>query len=154
MVKETGKTKRLREIAEPVVTSLGYELVDVEFASGTGSAVLRFYIDKEGGVDVEDCARVSRELDPVLDVEDVVADSYDLEVSSPGVNRPVRRPEDFEKFTGEKIKIRTYAKVGDRKVFIGELLGLDGNEVRVDVEGAGERKVPLESIAKANLQRL
>lgn len=152
-MKNGSVQKKLREIAEPVLASLGYELVDVEYATGGGAAVARFFIDKEGGVDVEDCARASRELDPVLDVEDVISSSYSLEVSSPGVNRPIRRKEDFEKFAGERVKIRTYAKLEDRKIFVGELLGVEDDEVLVDIDGA-PRRVPLDAIAKANLQRL
>ena len=152
-MKNGSMQKKLREIAEPVLEALGYELVDVEYATGSGTAVARFFIDKEGGVDVEDCARASRELDPVLDVEDVIGSSYNLEVSSPGVNRPLRRKQDFERFAGEQIKIRTYAKLEDRKVFVGELQGIDEDDVLVDVEGV-QRRVPLDAIAKANLQRL
>jgi len=108
--------KKLESLVEPVVTGQGYELVDVGFKNELGAWILRVYIDKPGSaerVGLDDCASVSRELSAVLDVDDTIQGHYSLEVSSPGLNRPLKKVSDFARFVGKKAKIRTKHPVGE-----------------------------------------
>src|SRR5438552_820163 len=146
-------TQKLIQLAEPVVAGQGYELVDLEFKNEPQAAgwVLRLYIDKAGGVSLDDCASVSRELSAVLDVADAIQIPYSLEVSSPGLNRPLRKPADFARFVGKKAKIRTRHPVGEsRRNFSGTLVGVDGGKVKIDV-GDQVCEVPVDDVEKANL---
>jgi ribosome maturation factor RimP len=151
--------ERVREIAERVAASSGLELVEIEFRGGGGKArMLRIFIDKPGGVSHEDCANFSREVGTILDVEDVVPGaSYTLEVSSPGLDRKLVRPTDYERFAGSRVRIKTREPVQGNRQLEGRLEGLlDG---RVAIEVAGKRKgdaavrleVELSNIEKANL---
>jgi ribosome maturation factor RimP len=149
--------KKLESLVEPVVTGQGYELVDVEFKNELGSWILRVYIDKPrpdqsgGGVGLDDCATVSRELSAVLDVDDVIQGHYSLEVSSPGLNRPLKKAADFARFVGKKAKIRTRHPVGEsRRNFSGTLVAVDGGKVKIDV-GDQVCEVPVDDVEKANL---
>ncbi len=146
--------KKLQSLVEPVVTGQGYELVDVEFKNELGAWILRVYIDNpraEGGVGLDDCAQVSRELSAVLDVEDVIAGHYSLEVSSPGLNRPLKKEADFQRFVGKKAKIRTRHPVGEsRRNFSGTLGSVAGGKVKIDV-GDQVCEVPVDDVEKANL---
>lgn len=147
-----GVVLRLREICEPVLAGLGYDLVSIEVEG----KIVRLYIDRLGEgepVGIEDCVKATREIDPVLDVADVMPGRYELEVSSPGVNRPLARRQDFERFAGKRVAVRTFEKVGDRRNFIGTLLGVEGDQIRIDVDGR-EHRVPLEEISKAHLDVL
>ncbi|MDA8360510.1 MAG: ribosome maturation factor RimP [Gammaproteobacteria bacterium] len=121
------QAERIRALIEPGVSQLGYEVVDVEYVSG--QKTLRIYIDAPDGIDVDDCARVSRQVSALLDVEDPIPGQYNLEVSSPGLDRPLARAEDFTRFAGAKVKIRTLLPVEGRKNFQGRLVGLRGNSV-------------------------
>ena len=145
---------KLQSLVEPVVTGQGYELVDVEFKNELGAWVLRVYIDNpraEGGVGLEDCAQVSRELSAVLDVEDAISGHYSLEVSSPGLNRPLKKEADFARFVGKKAKIRTRHPVGDsRRNFSGTLVAVTQGKVKIDV-GDQVCEVPVDDVEKANL---
>jgi len=145
---------KLQSLVEPVVTGQGYELVDVEFKNELGSWILRVYIDNpraEGGVGLDDCATVSRELSAVLDVDDVIPGHYSLEVSSPGLNRPLKKEADFARFVGKKAKIRTRHPVGEsRRNFSGTLVAVDGGKVKIDV-GDQVCEVPVDDVEKANL---
>ena len=119
--------------------------------------ILRLYIDREGGVTLDDCAAVNRELAELLDVEDFIQCRYSLEVSSPGLNRPLKKPSDYERFSGRLVKIRTYELLTDdagnkRKTFAGELLGLEGGIVRLKLTEGQTAGIPLEKVAKANLE--
>ena len=146
--------KKLESLVEPVVTGQGYELVDVEFKSELGAWVLRVYIDKPGSeerVGLDDCASVSRELSAVLDVDDTIQGHYSLEVSSPGLNRPLKKASDFARFVGKKAKIRTRHPVGEsRRNFSGTLVAVDGGKVKIDV-GDQVCEVPVDDVEKANL---
>lgn len=143
---------KVKQLAEPVVEGEGYELVDVEYGSDRGRAVLRLYIDSSmGSVNVEDCSHVSRIVGDLLDVEDVVAGAYSLEVSSPGLFRPLTKPTHFDRAVGERIKVKTYEKQDDRRVFTGVLKGHADGHLTVDVDGH-EYRLSLENVAKANLE--
>ncbi len=108
-------------------------------------------MDREGGVTIDDCAQVSRELGTVLDVRELIPNPYVLEVSSPGLTRPLKKAEDFQKFRNHLVKIKTFEPLEGRKNFKGTLLGLEGDLVRVVVDGQ-DYEIPLKSIAKANLE--
>ncbi|OWZ84272.1 ribosome maturation factor RimP [Natranaerobius trueperi] len=142
---------KLESLIEPAVNELGYELVDVELTTENQRAVLRVYIDTEGGITLDDCETVSNSLDELLDEHDPIPHSYVLEVSSPGAERPLRKKKDFIYFAGKSIQVKTYMKLDGRKNFKGKLIGLDGDDVIVDTYNDGEVKIPLEKIAKANL---
>ena len=117
---------RLWPVVEPIVEDEGLELVEVEFVHQNGSWVLRIYMDAPGGVRIEDCERVSRRLSPVLDVENLIPHHYTLEVSSPGVPRPIRKARDFERLSGERARIEMALPMNGRKRFTGELAGVSG----------------------------
>jgi ribosome maturation factor RimP len=141
---------RLKELIKPAVEALGYELVGVEFRRGRKRALLRVYIDKPDGITLDDCARVSHQVSGVLDVEDPIVEGYDLEVSSPGLDRPLFEPEHFERFAGHRVRVRMSPPVEGRRKFTGMLLGIENGQVRVDEDGI-ERRVPLESVSAARL---
>ncbi|MGB0956089.1 MAG: ribosome maturation factor RimP [Panacagrimonas sp.] len=112
---------RLQEIIEPLVEALGYELVLVEFHSGASSAVLRIFIDSDNGIGLEDCEAVSREAAAVLDVEDPISQAYQLEVSSPGLDRPLTKPIHFERFKNHKARVELSIAQAGRKRFTGRI---------------------------------
>lgn len=143
--------EKVRSIAAPLAAAEGMELVDVELGGPGGRQTLRLFIDRAGGVSLDDCSSISRAVSAALDVEDPIDGAYDLEVSSPGLDRPLRTPEHFEKFKGSKVRVKTYAPVGDRKTFVGILKGFSEGEVIVDVDGR-EFRVPHAQIAKANVE--
>lgn len=140
----------VHRLVEPVLERMGYELVLVEFGRERPGMVLRLYIDRDGGVGLEDCERVSREVSAVLDVEDLIDGPFHLEVSSPGVNRPLTRERDFERFKGEQAKVVTLEPRDGRKTFKGRLEGVEQGEVVITVDGQ-EYRIPLGAIARANL---
>ena len=134
----------------PVCESEGYELVHAEFQPESGGRVLRLYIDKPGGVTVEDCAGFSRQVGDLLDVMIDSQSTYRLEVSSPGIERPLSKLGDFERFKGEPVKIRTFEPINGQKNFTGILMGVTGAQIRIR---AADRSVniPHENIARARL---
>ena len=148
---------RVTELVAPLAASLGLELVEVEYGQEGRQMVLRLFIDREGGVTLDDCASVSRELTEILDVEDFIHGHYNMEVSSPGINRPLKQAADYERFTGKLVKIRTFEPLADdagnkRKTFQGILLGLEGGLVRLNLTEGQTAGIPLEKVAKANLE--
>ncbi len=144
---------RLFGLLEPVVVREGYELVAIELTGERGRALLRVSIDKPGGISLEDCSAVSRVVDALLEVEDPVEGSYELEVSSPGLERPLVKPTDFERFKGRRVRIKTFAPLpewGSRKVFDGPLQGFESGNVLLTQDGKPAR-IPQSQIAKAHL---
>ena len=143
--------QKLRRVLAAVVETMGYELVGVEFHARRDSALLRVYIDGETGITLDDCQRVSHQLGGVLDVEDPIAGRYTLEVSSPGLDRPLFEPRHFVRFAGSEVRIQLRELLDGRRKLIGRLLGIRDDEVViVDAEGR-EWRVPLERIEKARL---
>ncbi|HCC34080.1 MAG TPA: ribosome maturation factor RimP [Clostridiales bacterium] len=138
-------------LAGPIAERLGLELVEVEYGRVAGSWQLRVILDKESGIGVEDCQRFSEELGRALDEADLVPEAYLLEVSSPGMERPLKREADFQRFAGKRIQIAMFAPVDGRKRLIGQLLGLVGGEVRVRLESGEEVGVPYTAVARARL---
>lgn len=139
---------------EPEIAEQGYELVEVELAGGTGGGrVLRMFIDKPGGgITIEDCVAVSQVVNPLLDVVDWIPDHYSLEVSSPGIDRPVRKPADFKRFLGEPVKLQSKTPVAGRKRFHGELKDFQDGLILVECDGV-EYSIHIENLKKANLDR-
>ncbi len=138
-------------LVTPILESEGLELVDIEFQRETRGWVLRIYIDKEGGVTLNDCTVVSQQLSAVLDVEDPIDTPYTLEVSSPGLTRPLKKMKDYERYKGRLVRIKTYQKIEGQKEFKGKLLGLEEDIVSLEIEGK-IMSIPLKDIAKANLE--
>ena len=127
--------ERVWKIAEPLVTDEGMEMVDVEFHRESHGAVLRLYLDREGGVSLEDLTRVSRQVGDLLDVHNAVPGKYTLEVSSPGINRRLRRPEHFQRYLGQQVRVRTQAPLDGRRVFLGPLTAVDADGITVLQDG-------------------
>jgi ribosome maturation factor RimP len=124
----------LRKLLEPGVSAMGFELVDVEMAGSQHHPTLRVYIDSPRGVNVDDCAKVSRQLSALLDVEDPLPGQYTLEVSSPGLDRPLVKPEDFRRFVGETVKVKMQQPVLGRRNFSGRLVEVAADHVVVEVD--------------------
>jgi ribosome maturation factor RimP len=153
------RVDQLRALASRVAAGYGLELFDVQFRREAQGMVLRVSIDRPGpaaraedSVSVEDCAKVSRDLSAILDVEDVVPTAYTLEVSSPGLDRPLRRAEDYARFAGRRAKIVLRDKVDGQTFLRGRLAGMDGDSVFVDGDDHKRHRVPLGVITRANLE--
>ena len=143
----------LEALLAPVIDSLGYELVDVWLGSEFGRRVLRIRADRPGGITLGECAGLSREIAPHLDVADLIQGTYSLEVSSPGIQRPLKRARDFDRFRGERVVVRTSTAIEGRKTFRGTNKGID-SEGRVVVEDAETRRaysIELAQVREANL---
>lgn len=140
----------LRQLLEPGVEALGFELVDAELVGSGSNRVLRVYIDSHGGIDVEDCALVSRQLSALLDVEDPIPGAYTLEVSSPGLDRPLVRRRDFERFVGAQVKVRMHEAIQGRKNFTGRLAEVGDDHVMLEMDKESY-KLPFRDIERARL---
>lgn len=143
--------KQVWSLSEPLVAACGAELIDVEYVKEAGSWYLRLFIDREPPVDHDLCQQVSEAVGAALDREDPVADSYYLEISSPGVERPLRREQDFTRFAGRQVAVRLYAPRNGVKEFSGQLLGLDQGEILLQTED-GEARFAADQVAKAYLR--
>jgi len=143
-------TTNLAQLIEPVVTALGYELVAVEHRRGTRSSLLRVYIDSPDGIGVDDCSRVSHQLSGVLDVEEPIAGHYTLEVSSPGLDRLLSKPQDYERFAGQMVKVRLHALLEGRRKLVGVLKGIEQDQVIIEEEGK-EWRLALHDIEQTRL---
>ena len=141
----------IKNLLEPILEEKGLELVDIEYAGGGRGSVLRIFIDKEDGITVEDCAGISREFGFLLDLHDIITDSYTLEVSSPGLNRALKSSQDFIRFKGKKVKIKTKENLYQRRVFIGHLIDFHDDIASVQMEGQ-VYNIPFYDIEKANLE--
>jgi ribosome maturation factor RimP len=150
-MKSENLLQEIRQVVEPILQSQGLELVDLEYHREGRGWVLRIYIDREGGITLDDCAEVSGEVGAVLEVKDLIPNPFVLEVSSPGLTRPLKKPEDFIKYRNRPVKIKLYEPLEGRKNFKGTLLGLEGEKVRLEVENQ-VYELPLQGIAKANLE--
>lgn len=146
-----GIVETVSALVEPLARKEGLEVVDVTFTREGGRWFLRVFIDKPGGVGVDDCERLSELLSPILDAEDPIPHSYYLEVSSPGLDRPLKRDQDYERFRGRRVTIRTRAPLAGRRRFTGVLLGLTEGKVKLDLGAEGEVLIPKEEIAQAKL---
>lgn len=143
---------QVEALCNPVLESMGYELAERELIVEHGKWVLRLYIDREGGVGLKDCEVVSRAVEGALDVENLIGPPYFLEVSSPGIDRPLRRPRDFDRFAGETVELRMTQPLLGRTHFIGLLKGIRDEKILI-MEGDQELQIPLELLKKARLRR-
>ncbi len=141
---------RLYEVIEPVVTGLGYELWGLEFHGQPRNSLLRIYIDHADGITVDDCQAVSDQVSGALDVEDPIKGHYTLEVSSPGMDRPLYTLEQFQRFVGQRVNVRVGRPLDGRRKFAGPLRAIEGDDLVIEVDGA-EVRVPMDAIEQARL---
>jgi ribosome maturation factor RimP len=153
MAQREAVTQKVIEIAERAASREGLEVVDVELVGGGRNRVLRIFIDKPGGVTLEDCELMSVQVGTVLDVEDVIPGSgYKLEVSSPGVERKLTKPREFERFIGHKVKVVLREPVENQNHWVGALTGFEGGVVTLEPSPGKTIQFPLEQVQKANLK--
>lgn len=143
--------QRTQKLLEPILEKYHYELYDVEFVKEAGSWYLRVYIDKEGGITIDDCELVSKELSDLLDEQDFISESYMLEVSSPGLGRRLRKDKHFEKSIGEEVEIRLYKPISEKKEFVGLLRSFDKNVITIELSDKTVMEIPREQIANVRL---
>ena len=132
-------TEKVAALARPIVEEEGCTLWDVEYVREAGTWYLRIFVDKEGGLSIDDCERISRRLDPMLDEADPIPDSYVFEVGSAGAERELKRPSDFEQFLGSEVEVRLYQPVNGAKAFVGKLKGYDDGDVTIENGGSDMR---------------
>ena len=144
---------RIWEVAAQIADGEGMEVVDVELRpeGSRRGRVLRLYLDKHGGPNIDELGRVSRQLSELLDTQDIVEGSYTLEVSSPGINRPLKKPEHFQRFIGKRVRVRTGDMIEGRRSFLGILKEVTGEKIRVEVEGK-QYDIPFSMIEKSNYE--
>ena len=150
--------ERVQEIANRVAAAYGLEIFDITMRRERGGEVLRVILDRPGpaatpedSVSIQDCEKVSHELSTILDVEDVIPGAYTLEVSSPGLDRPLRNADDYRRFAGRAAKIVTREPVNRQTAFAGRIRGIEGDEVLFENEGGNEVRLPLSLISRARL---
>lgn len=152
LMDKAGLETGLSEMASAVAARHGFELVAAELAGSSRNLTVRIFIDKPGGVSIEDCAAVSRELGDMLDQKDLIPAAYTLEVSSPGIDRPLIKIGDFERFKGSLAKIRTRQPIDGQRNFIGRIVSTAGETVVFEDRTTGQVRIPHGTIAKANLE--
>ena len=151
---KTDLEKEIWGLLEGTVELLGFRIVDVEYVRSRGGMTLRLTIERPGGnVTIDDCVEVSRTCSDILDIKDPIEGPYNLEVSSPGINRPLKRLGDFDRFKGEKVKIETVEKLDNRHRFKGILLGTRDSDILVEI-GNEMVSIPISKIKKARLDRI
>ena len=143
--------KKAEDLITPIVEENGFELVDVEYVKEGGNWYLRAYIDKDGGITVDDCEKVSRVFSDRLDEEDFIEDSYIMEVSSPGLGRPLKKEKDFARSMGKKLEIRTFRAFDREKEFYGILTAYDDNSVTIEEEDGTSRTFQKPDLALVRL---
>jgi ribosome maturation factor RimP len=148
----TDLLRRIEDIVSPTIVGMGYELVRVSMSRGGG--ILQIMIEPADGrpMDVENCAVLSRALSAVLDVEDPISNAYTLEVSSPGIDRPLTRPKDYERWAGHLARVELTQPIDGRRRFKGTLMGLEGDAVKLKLEDGTETNVPLRAVMRAKLE--
>ncbi len=143
---------RVREIIEPVIRDMGMDLESIEMTKMARRFLLRIFIDKEGGVTIDDCERVSRDVEAVLDVEDLIPYSYTLEVSSPGLDRPLRNPADFKRFFGKTARVITSSPIENQTFFVGEISETGDEYVVLLLPKDRKVVIPYKDISRARLE--
>jgi ribosome maturation factor RimP len=140
----------VERFARPVLDDMGLELVEVQFRRESGGWILRLFIDREGGVNVDDCASVSRQISAYLEVEEIIEHAFNLEVSSPGLERPLKKIDDFVRFAGRKARIKLKEPIDGQRVFFGLLGPVHENKLTLDVEDR-QMEIDLDAVARARL---
>jgi len=157
----TQLIEQIEKLVQPILDDLGLELVDLIYQRENRGWLLRFFLDREtGGITLDDCAEASREISAILDVEDIIATAYNLEVSSPGLDRPLKKARDFERFAGQQVKVKTIAAIDPdgrgrkRKTFVGTLEGFADGQVAVTLKEKQPVRVAiqLDQIDAANIE--
>ncbi len=139
LIAKTAIDRRMAEIVTPIIEGMGFELVRVRLMSSTKSKTLQLMVERpDGGIEVDECAEISTAVSAILDVEDPIEDEYTLEVSSPGIDRPLTRLKDFATFEGHEAKIETTEMIDGQRRFKGQLAGVEGDEVLITIESGGE----------------
>ena len=151
MSKREQYEQQTEELLLPIIERQGFELVDVEYVKEAGTWYLRAYIDKSGGITVDDCEVVSRAFSDILDEKDYIEDTYIFEVSSPGLGRPLKKEKDFARSIGEEVEIRTYRAIDRQKEFIGILVEYDKDTVTIEYEDETTQKFERNDIALIRL---
>ncbi|PID64157.1 MAG: ribosome maturation factor RimP [Gammaproteobacteria bacterium] len=145
------KNEQLSELLAPTVEALGYELVGVEYHPNSVNALVRVYVDKETGINLDDCVAVNEQVSGVLDVEDPIPSRYTLEVSSPGLDRPLFNLKDFERFIGRAAKIRISRPIERQRNFKGTLIAVDGERITIEAEDGKQSELDFNTIEVARL---
>lgn len=145
-------SERIEKIATEGAKENGVEYLHAEIVGSKRNMTVRIYIDKPEGVTIEDCSNVSRSIEAVIDAEDFIPSSYVLEVSSPGLDRPLFRIDDFEKYAGKKAKVKTSSPISGQSNFNGRIIGVEGDEITFEDTANGEVRIPFAAVAKANLK--
>jgi len=143
---------KIKEIIEPVINAVGIELYDIEFNKMRAKGLLRVFIEKQGGVTIDDCERISREIEAALDVEDPIPFSYVLEVSSPGLDRPLKELEDFKRYSGKTVRVITHEPIDNQTFFIGTIISAENNEISLLLPKDRQVIIPYKNISKARLE--
>jgi len=143
--------KQVEEMVLPIVQERNYECVDIEFVKEGPNWYLRIFIDKEGGITIDDCEWVSRSLEKELDRVDPISQPYILEVSSPGLDRPLKKDEDFKRYQGEIVDIKLYKAVNKQKEFQGKLIGLEDNKIIIETEDGNSCSFAREQVSMVRL---
>jgi ribosome maturation factor RimP len=149
----TAAITRVEQLVAPLAAAEGLEVVDIELRheGSRGGRILRVYLDKEGGPSIDDLSRVSRQLSELLDEQDTVPGAYTLEVSSPGINRPLKRPEDFARFVGQRVRVRARDLIDGRRSFLGILREVSNEQIKLEQDGK-EFRIPFSMIEKSNYE--
>jgi len=143
----------LYSLVSPIVRTSGLELVEIQYhRGGRGRSIVKIFIDKKEGVTIDDCERLSRQVEAEMDVEDIIPGSYILEVSSPGLDRPFRRLEDYRKNIGRLVEVSTYVPINKGRFFVGRIKKVGEDAITLTLENGEEFTIPVSRIAKANLR--
>ncbi len=143
--------KAIKEHCEPVIEEIGYDLIDLEFVKENGSNFLRFFIGKPQGISIDDCQKVSEIVGDILDELDPIEESYYLEVSSPGLDRPLKTDKDLKRNIGKDIEMNLYKNIDGKKKYIGELVGFNESHIRIKEEAQVEKEIDRDAISNIKL---
>lgn len=143
--------EKVRELAMPILSETGTELVDLTYRRESGGMVLRFTVDKAGWITIDECGRLSRRIEALLDEANVIEERYILEVQSPGLDRKLEKTSDFERAIGKEIKVNTYGPIADRREHAGRLKWVGEEKITIETPEGGEVEIPRNIIAKAKL---
>ena len=147
-----NKADEIENLLSLTARENGFEILEVEYVREDGNRIARIYMDKEGGVNLDDCEKMSRIFDAILDESDIINESYILEISSPGIYRPLKKESDYERFIGERVRIQTLAAYNNQRNFIGKLISYKDSIVRIDDATNGICEIEFSNIKKSNLE--